>query len=210
MVPMPHACTCPDCAAHLCACTERARWAMGGGGGGGGEETSGHFCPASWEGLWEPSRGLGQAGHHGRPPTTCLSTQQLPVFFIPRHACFSWAFSEAFPGLGPGCGRGSSGLAVPPSSSRLPLPSWLGPPTPCIPGSRGNPGYEFQPQGPGSCPDPQGPRCPIVLFPWPVPLLPGTTQPHLPRASPPPPSKPRLCEDGTCLVHLLCLVPAHV
>ena len=136
------------------------------------------------------------------PPSSCL------FFPFPDMLIFHRPSQKLSQGWGQAMARVSSGLAAPPPSSHLPLPGWLEPPTPCIPGSRGNPGYEFRPQGPGSCPDPQGPRCPIALFPWPAPLLPGTTQPRLPGASLPP--TPRLCEDWTCLVHLPRLVPAHI
>lgn len=123
-------CTHPDCHSHAHTCSKRVRWAVVG-----GKETSGHFC-LSWP-VGARARS-GWAGCHGQPqapvfpPSSCLcfSHSQKCSFFTVLLRSFPRVWARLWAGV-------SSGLAAVPASGYLLHLGWLGPPTPCIPGSKG-------------------------------------------------------------------------
>lgn len=163
-------------------------------------------CSPGWPVGAESGReaGLARLDTTRSPQAPVFLPAAASVFSTPTYAHFSWTFSDAFPGPGPGCGRVSSGLAAPPSSSHLSLPGYLGPPISAFWGLEGTPVTR---SNSGPCSGTQGSREPGTYSPG-LPLFSFQTQPAPPWGLPTPP--PRLCEDRTYLVHLSCLVPTHV
>lgn len=123
----------------------------------------------------------GWAGCHGQP--------QAPVFPLSSCLCFSHSqkcsfftvLLRSFPRVWARLWAGvSSGQAAVPASGYLLHLGWLGPPTPCIPGSKGGTLITHLTSGAWVLLSYLGHGYPVALSPGPAPFLPSEYSPAAP------------------------------